>query len=74
MPGEGLVGAVAQERPDEHLVGVLRVILTASKVDLLHLQSFALLQNYRIVDSSITPIGASMLFREDNKLDILAKL
>ena len=46
MSGEGLVGAVAQERLDEHHVRVLRVVLAASKVDLLNLQSLVLLRKY----------------------------
>ena len=47
MPGERLVGPVAEERLDEHLVRVLRVIVAAAKVDLLHLESFVLLRRHK---------------------------
>ena len=46
MPGERLVGAVAEEGLDEDLVGVLSVVLAAAQVDLFHLQSLVLLRSH----------------------------
>ena len=47
MPGERLVGAVAEERLDEDLVGVLGVVVAAAQVDLLHLKSLVLLRRHK---------------------------